>query len=54
MLDDANIKYENILAEENVEFVREHKIMSAPTLVTKNGVYSGVGGVSKLIHSLKS
>ncbi|MBR3383026.1 MAG: ribonucleoside triphosphate reductase [Clostridia bacterium] len=54
VLDKAGVKYEKLMADENLDLVNEYGINQAPTLVSvKNGTHEKLNGVSAIIGWLR-
>lgn len=54
-LNKANVNYKAILANENIDFCKKHRVMTAPTLFVPNGDgYDKYGNVSEIMKYLNS
>lgn len=53
-LNNANISYNKIYADEHLDFVSKHNIVSAPTIVINDKTFTGLSGVQELLNSFKN
>ena len=50
-LDDANLTYETIVADQEPEKAREYGIRNAPTLVAGSEKYSGLSAIRQFVDA---
>ncbi len=53
ILNDNNIQYKLLLAEDNIDFCKNNNIMQAPTLIVGNQKYTNLSNIIKYIEGTK-
>lgn len=53
MLDKAGIRYKTVDAEENAELSKKYNVRQAPTIVSANGIFAGLGNIKQFICAVK-